>query len=192
MIEILSDKIDFKRSKRRKVLSFKKHVWLDEFATPGFLFIPLLATIYSLLFPSHNVEHINDMTIFYVVVGLITLLGIFILFKNIGSLKLYTIFTGESNEENREKIRAISKELGVKKMYDNKRMYRGIFENTFKFNQVVTIIYDNQVILINSRNVSAGYNGKLGRITISTRYSKKLSQSYIEKLKKYDEREQNI
>ena len=192
MFEIFLDKIDFKRSKRRRILSFKKHIWSDEISTPVFLFIPLLTTIYSLLFPSHNVEHINDMTIYNVVVGLITLLGIFILFKNIGSLKLYTIFTGESNQENREKIRAISKELGIEKMYDNKRMYMGIFENTFKFNQVVTIIYDNQVILINSRNVSAGYNGKLGMITISSKPSKKLCQSFIERFKKYEDREQNI
>ncbi|PKL79102.1 MAG: hypothetical protein CVV25_09110 [Ignavibacteriae bacterium HGW-Ignavibacteriae-4] len=187
MLDLLSDKIDFKKSKRRKILTFKKHDWLFEFATPGFLFIPLISTFYRLLFLTPNTESVTDMTIFYLVVGLITILGIFILFKNLTSFKLYTIYTGKSNEKNRERVREISKELGIKKMYDNKHMYRGIYENTFKFNQVVTIIYDNEVILINTRNAIVSSADKLGRITFSSKHSKKLCLAIFNGFKKFDE-----
>jgi hypothetical protein len=68
----------------------------------------------------------------------------------------------------------VANELKVQLHTNNKNMLRGVYFDSFPFNQIVTIIYLKNAILFNSRNACIGYNGKLGIPPFGFKASQKL------------------
>ncbi len=182
MFELSLDKIDITKSKKQQKLIYKEHDWTDDLMIPlQILLFPtvwIFVSIRSQFEIIHKPELYNLHLIIHLIAFLLLTIGIYCLFKNIQSRKFQTIKTNLSDEKNRELVLLVSKALNIQIHTNNKKILRGLYVDSFPYDQIVSIIYTNNTILFNSRNVCIGYNGKMGRPPWGFKASIKLYQLF--------------
>lgn len=177
MFELYLDRINITKSKKKKKLVYKKHVWSDDYN------IPMLILIFPILWISIKIyegQSLSSDNVFIHIVALLLLfIGIITLYRNLLKIrKLETIETGVSKIINREIIVNISNELGIESHSNNKDVYIGVYKKSYPFKQIITIIYLKDKILFNARNACIGYNGMIGRPPFALNSAKKIFEIY--------------
>jgi hypothetical protein len=184
MIELLNDKINITKSKQKNKLIYKRHDWSDEINIPILIMIPSISWIVLIL---NGTKGINGPVLFGHIAALLFLItGIFSIYINLlKTQKFQTIDTGLSEIVNREIVLTISNKLEIEIYNDNKNLFRGTYNKLSPFKQIVSIIYHKDKILFNSRNISIGFNGKIGRPPWGLKSSEKLYLLYKKEVEEY-------
>jgi len=173
MTELLNDKIDITKSKQKGKIVYKKHDWTDELNIPILIIIPSISWTLITINTIKEIKYAHLYIHFFAL--LLLIYGLFTIYINLSKTrKLQTIETGLSEIENRKIVSIISKNLEIETSYDNNEIFRGKYYKSFPFKQIISIIYQKDKILFNSRNICLGYNGKLGRAPWGLKSSKEL------------------
>jgi len=177
MFELFTDKINITKSKQKEKLVYIKHYWSDEINIP---FLTLLLPFIWFFCNINISKGINNEHFYIHIIALIFLIfGIFSFYINFSKIQKFQIIeTGLSEIINREIVLHTSKKLEIVIYNDNMKLFRGTYDKSFPFKQIVSIIYYKDKILFNSRNICIGSNGKLGRPPWGLKSSEKLYQLY--------------
>lgn len=183
MYDYLLDKINVSKSKHKERLVFIKNDWSND------LNIPLLIVLFPItwfIYHLYSLKPLSDHLLYFHIISFILLIiGTYSFYINFyKARKLKTLNTDFSSEINRELVKSTLSAMNVTIFNNNKQFQSGVYKKSFPFDQIITILYINNIILINSRNVCIGWNGKMGRPPFGLYASKKFLKNFKKELKK--------